>query len=176
MEYAIQLILPIIGGLLLGDWLTRTYGLSPLWTVLLGILGMVMGIRILYKRGMAEQRLQKEKPPLPKKAPSPTQLTPAQTSPAPQTSRAEAKAKENGTPQANEPKQPRQESEQSEQASSPPPAKGTTLDSLHDLYQQIENSPPEEAEDFPPDLDRELNLKDTQDDATDALKLPKSEH
>jgi hypothetical protein len=50
MEYAIQLLLPILGGLLLGFWLTENYGVSPIWTVVLAILGMVGGIGILYKR------------------------------------------------------------------------------------------------------------------------------
>jgi F0F1-type ATP synthase assembly protein I len=50
MDYAIQLLLPILGGLLLGFWLTQHYGVSPLWTVVLAILGMVGGIGILYKR------------------------------------------------------------------------------------------------------------------------------
>lgn len=50
MEYAIQLLLPILGGLLLGFWLTEYYGVAPIWTVILAILGMVGGIGILYKR------------------------------------------------------------------------------------------------------------------------------
>jgi hypothetical protein len=50
MEYAIQMLLPIVGGLLLGVWLTENYGVSPIWTVVLAILGMVGGIGILYKR------------------------------------------------------------------------------------------------------------------------------
>lgn len=50
MDYAIQLLLPVIGGLLLGQWLSRTYGVSPLWSVVLAILGMFAGIAILYKR------------------------------------------------------------------------------------------------------------------------------
>lgn len=50
MEYAIQLFLPILGGLLLGLWLTEHYGVAPIWTVILAILGMVGGIGILYKR------------------------------------------------------------------------------------------------------------------------------
>lgn len=50
MEYAIQLLLPILGGLLLGFWLTQHYGVSPIWTVVLAVLGMVGGIGIMYKR------------------------------------------------------------------------------------------------------------------------------
>lgn len=50
MEYAIQLLLPILGGLLLGLWLTEHYHVAPIWTVILAILGMVGGIGILYKR------------------------------------------------------------------------------------------------------------------------------
>ena len=50
MEYAIQLLLPILGGLWLGNWLSRTYGLPPIWTLILAILGMAAGLGILYKR------------------------------------------------------------------------------------------------------------------------------
>jgi F0F1-type ATP synthase assembly protein I len=50
MEYAIQLLLPILGGLLLGFWLTQHYGVAPIWTVVLAILGMVGGLGIMYKR------------------------------------------------------------------------------------------------------------------------------
>jgi len=50
MDYAIQLLLPIMGGLLLGYWLNQRFGADPIWTVILAILGMVGGIGILYKR------------------------------------------------------------------------------------------------------------------------------
>ncbi|HEY9687475.1 MAG TPA: AtpZ/AtpI family protein [Coleofasciculaceae cyanobacterium] len=50
MDYAIQLLLPIIGGLMLGMWLTRHFGVSPIWTVVLAILGMAGGIGIMVKR------------------------------------------------------------------------------------------------------------------------------
>jgi hypothetical protein len=50
MDYAIQLLLPIIGGLMLGMWLTRNFGVSPIWTVVLAILGMAGGIGIMVKR------------------------------------------------------------------------------------------------------------------------------
>ena len=50
MDYAIQLLLPIVGGLMLGMWLTKTYGINPIWTVLLAVLGMIGGIGILYRR------------------------------------------------------------------------------------------------------------------------------
>jgi len=50
MEYAVQLLLPIIMGLALGRWLENTFQLSPLWTVGLAILGMVAGLGLMYKR------------------------------------------------------------------------------------------------------------------------------
>jgi len=50
MEYAIQLLIPVVGGLMLGMWLTNTYHASPIWTVVLAILGMVAGIGIMYRR------------------------------------------------------------------------------------------------------------------------------
>jgi len=52
MDYAIQLFLPILGGLLLGNWLHQAFGLSYLWTLLLAVLGMIGGIGVLYKRQM----------------------------------------------------------------------------------------------------------------------------
>lgn len=147
MEYAIQLILPIIGGLMLGDWLSKTYGISPLWTVLLGILGMAMGIRILYKRGMAEQALRQKQHPIP--APPP-------------------KNKESHKNAATA--QPGSDPTMPYAASKRPPRDGTSLNALHELYQQLDQHPPEETSDFPPKLDEELNL----DDPKDTYKPPKS--
>jgi hypothetical protein len=72
MEYAIQLFLPVIGGLLLGNWLTKTYGLSPIWTVLLGILGLAGGIGIMYKRFLLQQNLPHFTP-KPRQKPKPSQ-------------------------------------------------------------------------------------------------------
>lgn len=138
MEYAIQLILPIIGGLILGDWLSKTYGISPLWTVLLSILGMVMGIYAFYKRGMAAQTLHKKQHSSLKKGPKDKSL------------QKDAKTK----PPTNHPDTPNP-------PSSEPPKESTTLDALHDLYQQIEQHPPKEANDFPPNLDKELNHDNT---------------
>lgn len=56
MEYAIQLLLPILGGLLLGNWLHETFGFSQLWTLLLAVLGLFGGIGLLYKRQMTGNR------------------------------------------------------------------------------------------------------------------------
>jgi hypothetical protein len=50
MDYALQLLLPVIGGLMLGMWLTKTYGINPIWTVILAVLGMIGGIGVLYRR------------------------------------------------------------------------------------------------------------------------------
>jgi hypothetical protein len=50
MEYAIQLLLPILGGLYLGLWLHNRYGFSKLWIAGLAILGMVLGLGMMYKR------------------------------------------------------------------------------------------------------------------------------
>jgi F0F1-type ATP synthase assembly protein I len=50
MEYAIQLLIPILLGFLLGVWLHNQFGLSPVWSVIFAILGMFGGIGILYKR------------------------------------------------------------------------------------------------------------------------------
>jgi F0F1-type ATP synthase assembly protein I len=50
MEYAIQLLLPVVGGLMLGMWLTKTYGIPQIWTVVLAILGMAAGLFMMYRR------------------------------------------------------------------------------------------------------------------------------
>lgn len=50
MDYALILLLPILGGLLLGNWLSQRFGLSPIWSLVLAILGMFAGIGIMYKR------------------------------------------------------------------------------------------------------------------------------
>lgn len=55
MEYAIQILLPIGLGLLLGQWLTTHYGVSALWTVIFAIIGMFLGMGMLYKRAVEDQ-------------------------------------------------------------------------------------------------------------------------
>ncbi len=50
MEYASQLLIPIMLGLFLGQWLQNTYEFSALWTVGLAIAGMFGGIVLMYKR------------------------------------------------------------------------------------------------------------------------------
>jgi len=55
MEYAIQLLIPVVGGLMLGMWLTKTYGISAIWTIILAIAGMVAGIAIMYRRFSGSQ-------------------------------------------------------------------------------------------------------------------------
>jgi|GEM_PF-1626181 len=50
MEYAIQLLIPVVGGLMLGMWLTKTYGLAPIWTVVFAVLGMAAGIAVIARR------------------------------------------------------------------------------------------------------------------------------
>lgn len=50
MEYAIELFIPFFGGLLLGAWLNRQFHVSLLWTLVLGILGFLAGLGIIYKR------------------------------------------------------------------------------------------------------------------------------
>ncbi len=52
MDYAIQLLIPILLGIFLGVWLHDTFDASPIWTVLFAILGMFGGIGILYKRSL----------------------------------------------------------------------------------------------------------------------------
>lgn len=49
-EYAFTLLIPILGGLFLGYWLQQNYGLSAVWSILFGILGMVAGFWMMYKR------------------------------------------------------------------------------------------------------------------------------
>ncbi len=53
MDYAIQLLIPILLGIFLGVWLHDTFDASPIWTVLFAIIGMFAGIGILYKRSLA---------------------------------------------------------------------------------------------------------------------------
>ncbi len=52
MEYALQLLIPILLGLFLGIWLNSQFGLSMIWAIVFAILGMVAGIGILYKRSL----------------------------------------------------------------------------------------------------------------------------
>jgi F0F1-type ATP synthase assembly protein I len=62
MDYAIQLMIPLFAGLFLGLWLTKNYGISPLWTVLFAIIGFFLGVGVMMKR------LVFTKPPLKTKA------------------------------------------------------------------------------------------------------------
>lgn len=55
MDYAIQLLIPVIGGLMLGIWLTKTYGVPSIWTIVFAIAGMVAGIAIMYRRFSGSQ-------------------------------------------------------------------------------------------------------------------------
>ncbi|MGE0201045.1 MAG: AtpZ/AtpI family protein [Candidatus Melainabacteria bacterium] len=56
LDVAIQMLIPIGGGLLLGQWLENTYGFSPLWTVGLAVFGLVSGLWIVYKRLMLKTK------------------------------------------------------------------------------------------------------------------------
>jgi F0F1-type ATP synthase assembly protein I len=50
VDYVYDLLVPILGGLFLGHWLETQWGWSPLVTVGLGMLGMVAGLAIVYRR------------------------------------------------------------------------------------------------------------------------------
>jgi hypothetical protein len=52
MEYAMQMLLPILAGLWLGTWLTQQYHVSPLWTPGLAILGLALGVGVLAKKSL----------------------------------------------------------------------------------------------------------------------------
>ncbi len=59
MEYATTLLITILGGLMLGVWLHNQFGVSEVWTIILAIVGLFMGIGILYKRSMYPELYQK---------------------------------------------------------------------------------------------------------------------
>ena len=50
MEYAIELLIPVLMGLYGGMWMTEHWNVSPLVTPVLAIVGMVMGIAIMARR------------------------------------------------------------------------------------------------------------------------------
>lgn len=60
MDYALQLLGLILLGLYAGHWLDNKTGREPLFTLLGMLLGMVLGIGILYKRSLSAPK--KEKP------------------------------------------------------------------------------------------------------------------
>lgn len=62
MEYAFQLLIPILVGLCLGNWLSHTYHISPLLTILLAILGFALGIGVLAKRSLLNRSIPKLNP------------------------------------------------------------------------------------------------------------------
>jgi len=59
MEYAIQLLIPMLAGLCLGTWLTQKYHASPLWTLALGLLGFALGIGVLAKKALLNTTIPK---------------------------------------------------------------------------------------------------------------------
>jgi len=68
MDIAIQLLMPIGLGLLLGQWLNRQWHVSLNWMPLFAVVGMVLGLINVY-RG-AQQRFQGGLPAPPEKKPS----------------------------------------------------------------------------------------------------------
>lgn len=50
MDYALQLLIPILLGLYAGQWLDAKTGKAPWFTLVGMILGMLLGFGILYKR------------------------------------------------------------------------------------------------------------------------------
>lgn len=97
MDYAIQMLIPIMGGLLLGYWLNQHFGVDPIWMVILAILGMVGGILILYKRfTYPELYPQSDKQKLPNILKKSTKA-PSGKSPAPSTSPSQQDAPEKKT-------------------------------------------------------------------------------
>jgi Putative F0F1-ATPase subunit Ca2+/Mg2+ transporter len=59
MEYAIQLLIPILVGLCLGNWLSHTYHTSPLLTMFLAVLGFALGIGVLAKKSLLNTSMPK---------------------------------------------------------------------------------------------------------------------
>jgi hypothetical protein len=59
MEYAIQLLIPMLAGLGIGNWLTKTYHVSPLWTVALAILGFALGFGVMAKKALLNSNIPK---------------------------------------------------------------------------------------------------------------------
>jgi F0F1-type ATP synthase assembly protein I len=60
MEYAIQLLVPLMLGIFGGIWLDKVLHTAPLFTILGLICGMVLGIGVLYKRALMEQKQRDE--------------------------------------------------------------------------------------------------------------------
>tara|TARA_B100000287_G_scaffold397351_1_gene413845 strand:+ start:601 stop:888 length:288 start_codon:yes stop_codon:yes gene_type:complete len=61
MDYAIQVLIPIALGLYIGIWMHQNWGASPIWTVVLAILGLFAGIGILYKKSLVYAERHKRK-------------------------------------------------------------------------------------------------------------------
>jgi len=59
MEYAIQLLIPMLAGLGIGNWLTKTYHVSPMWTVALAILGFALGFGVMAKKALLNSSIPK---------------------------------------------------------------------------------------------------------------------
>ncbi|MEB3206657.1 MAG: AtpZ/AtpI family protein [Vampirovibrionales bacterium] len=50
MDYAIQLLIPVLGGLMLAIWMNQKGWLSPLWVPIFPVLGLALGIGVVAKR------------------------------------------------------------------------------------------------------------------------------
>lgn len=64
MDVALQLVLPIIVGFVLGQWIDGQAHQYPLWTLVLGFGGIVMGFGGLMKRVVQEQQRLAQQPPI----------------------------------------------------------------------------------------------------------------
>jgi hypothetical protein len=56
MDYAMDILIPIVGALLLGQWLVEHQHWPLLTIVLLPVLGLFTGIGLLYKRQLQREQ------------------------------------------------------------------------------------------------------------------------
>lgn len=50
MQYATQLLFLILGGVFLAQWLEKTYGWPEYWTIILPVVGLFLGLLMIYKQ------------------------------------------------------------------------------------------------------------------------------
>lgn len=56
MEYALQLLISLLLGFYVGQWLDAKTGKQPWFTLAGLLLGMILGIGMIYKRAVYQQR------------------------------------------------------------------------------------------------------------------------
>jgi hypothetical protein len=63
MDYAMDMFIPIVGGLFLAQWLINQHQWPSITIVAFPVVGLFLGIGLLYKRQLTNQQAENPQPP-----------------------------------------------------------------------------------------------------------------